>query len=383
MKYECNVDDKNKITVMHVAQAAGGVERYLMMFFKYVNKEKFRSRGVCSQDFDKNKFESLVDNFIVIRMKNEIGLNDISACFKLRRQIKKYNPDIVYAHSSKAGVIARLADFGMKNKIVYNPHGWAVNMRVSKLKKFFYIFIERLMSHFCNKIVCISEAEKESALKYNICAIDKLQVIDNGIDVAGCVKSYSNKLTRKKIGIPNNAIIIGTVGRLSEQKAPDIFIKVAEKIKKDIPNAYFIMVGDGNEKKQILQYANLHGIGKSLLITEWVDNALDYIKLFDVAVLFSRWEGFGLVLAEYMLCGVPIVTTNVDAIPYIIKDHENGLLVNVDDIKEGYDAIIELIKNDQLRKKLIDKGKKMVIEKYDVRRVVKEHDKLFFELLYK
>ena len=131
---------KNKIRILHVAQAAGGVDRYIRMLLKYLDKEKFENILVCSQDFHEEDYRDLVDSFEQVEMTRAIGGNDLKAIKEVRTLIKKYNPDIVYAHSSKAGAIARVADIGLKNHCVYNPHGWAFNMRCSAKKKAMYSF---------------------------------------------------------------------------------------------------------------------------------------------------------------------------------------------------------------------------------------------------
>ena len=174
---------ENKIKILHVAQAAGGVDRYIRMLLKYLDKDKFENILVCSQDFRKEDYEGLADAFEQVEMERAIGKNDLKAIGKVRKLIKKYNPDIVYAHSSKAGAIARVADIGLKNYCVYNPHGWAFNMRCSNKKKTMYAAIEKIAAPFCDKIICISDAEKQSALDKNICKAGKLQVIFNGVDV--------------------------------------------------------------------------------------------------------------------------------------------------------------------------------------------------------
>lgn len=113
---------KKKIKILHVAQAAGGVDRYIRMLLKYLDKEKFENILVCSQDFNREDYDGLVDSFEQIEMNRAIGVSDLNSIKEVRRLIKKYNPDIVYAHSSKAGAIARVADIGLKNHCVYNPH---------------------------------------------------------------------------------------------------------------------------------------------------------------------------------------------------------------------------------------------------------------------
>lgn len=368
-----------KIKILHIAQAAGGVDRYIQMLLRYLDKNKFENILICSYDYEKGDYMKLVDSFEQIVMERSIGFSDLKAAFVVRKIIKKYKPDIIYAHSSKAGAIARMANIGIKNKCFYNPHGWAFNMRSSRWKLGIYVILERIMAKFCDKIICISDAEKKSALEKKICSIEKLQVIFNGIDIEAYDERNHNVLKREELGVPKEAFIIGMVGRLSPQKAPDTFIAVAEKIKRYIPSAYFIMVGDGEQKEEVEHYAEKHGFADSLLITGWVDNVVDYIELFDVAVLFSRWEGFGLVLPEYMMASKPIVATRVDAIPNIITDYKNGILVKVDDITEAYNAIIELYENSELRVNLIKQALEDVQYKFDVKRVAKEHELLFLK----
>ena len=142
---------KKKIKILHVAQAAGGVDRYIRMLLKYLDKEKFENILVCSQDFNREDYDGLVDSFEQIEMNRAIGVSDLNSIKEVRRLIKKYNPDIVYAHSSKAGAIARVADIGLKNHCVYNPHGWAFNMRCSDKKRAMYTAIEKWQLHFVRR----------------------------------------------------------------------------------------------------------------------------------------------------------------------------------------------------------------------------------------
>ena len=212
-----------KVRILHIAQAAGGVDRYLRMLLKYLDKDKFENIIVLSQDYRKSDYDGLVSSLEQIEMTRAIGTNDLKAICEVRRIIKKYNPDIVYAHSSKAGAIARVADIGLRNRCIYNPHGWAFNMRATNKKKVLYTIIERIAAPFCEKIICISEAEKISALDKKICNESKLQVIYNGVDIEAYENGPHDDIKRKDLGIPDEAFVIGMVGRISSQKAPDIF----------------------------------------------------------------------------------------------------------------------------------------------------------------
>lgn len=141
-----------KIRILHLAQSAGGVDRYIKMLMKYSDSNKFENILICSYDYEEINYKGLVADFMQIDMHREISaVDDIKAIRTVRKLIKRYKPDIVYAHSSKAGAVARIADIGLKNSCVYNPHGWAFNMRSSKKKQKLYTVIEKLAAPFCSK----------------------------------------------------------------------------------------------------------------------------------------------------------------------------------------------------------------------------------------
>ena len=368
-----------QIRVLHVAEAAGGVERYLETLFKY-SKDKVENILVCSQNYDYEKFKKLADRIIVLKMAHDIEpSSDIKVERTLRRIIKQLKPDIVYAHSSKAGAFARIADLGLNNRVIYNPHGWAFNMQQAAKKRELYKWVEKISAHFCDKIVCISDAEKESALREKICKPSKLQVIYNGIDLEEIEKTAP--MSRVQLGIPEDAFVVGMVGRLSKQKAPDTFVKAAKLIKEKIPNAFFLMVGDGELRDQVEDLINQYDLGSSFLITGWVDNPTAYMKIMDVGMLLSRWEGFGLVLPEYMTCGVPIVATNVDAIPNIVKNGVNGMLTDKDDYHKVANAVDRLFKQPDLASFLVKTADNIVKTKFDGKRVAQNSEQLYKELI--
>ena len=250
-------------------------------------------------------------------------------------------------------------------------------MRCSAKKKALYTAIEKIAAPFCDKIICISDAEKQSALDKKICREDKLQVIFNGVDIESYENEMRGAIKRKDLNIPEDAFVVGMVGRMSPQKAPDVFVKMAKQVKDEVPNAHFIIVGNGNQEDEIRKYAEDNGFSNSLHITGWVDNPMSYVELFDVACLLSRWEGFGLVLPEYMMAGKPIVASRVDAIPNIIRNGENGLLVEVDDAIGASKAVLRILREDGLRKKIVAQGLEDVHNRFNARRVSEEHSKLF------
>lgn len=367
-------------TVLHIVEASGGVERYLITLLNKMKKyPEFEHILVCSSTVDKEKFRGLVKSVKVIdEMHNAISVsNDTRAILSVRKVIKNYKPEIVYCHSSKAGAIGRIADIGIKNILIYNAHGWSFNMKgaSSRIIKFYEI-VEQILAPMTDKIVCISEYEKKSALEHNICKADKLVVINNGIDFDE-FKNLKSK-NRNELLVPEEAFVVGTIGRLTTQKAPDVFVRMAKAVKERIPNAFFMMVGDdignGQFRGVTEQQIQVTGLEDSFLITGWVTDPLDYGELFDVAVLLSRWEGFGLVLPEYMFMEKPIVATKADAIPYVLGDA--GLLVDIDDYKAAAKSVIKLYEDKEFRCQLIEKEKGRV-KLFNAQKTADEHCEMF------
>ena len=359
--------------IVHVAECVGGVERYLRSLLKYSSCENIM---ILSQLYNKAEFENLADSVEIVSMSHNIGISALKEAMQIRKKIKKYKPDIVYAHSSIAGAITRMACVGVKTKVIYNPHGWSFNMESDK--KNIFIVLEKVMSRFCDKIICISDAEKESALKYRICKKSKLCVIYNGIDV----DEY--KPEKANLPVSDDMFVVGMVGRICKQKAPDVFLKMAGEVKKKIPNSCFVIVGDviegeEQERKDIEELAKKMEV--DLIITGWVDNPLEYMNRFDVGCLLSRWEGFGLVIPEYMLTRTPIVATRVDAIPYLITDGVDGLLVDKDDWKAASDMILKIYYNNELKTKLLENERNKVYKEFDIKRVIEECEKMYGELV--
>lgn len=373
----------NKIRLMHVVECAGGVDRYLRMLTSRMDRERFEQILVCSDDFRREEYEDYVDEFVQVHeMQNALSPSkDGAAVKRVRALIRQWKPDVVYCHSSKGGGIGRLAALGLGVKVMYNPHGWAFSMKGSKVKSWIYLMIERTLAHATDQFVMISNYEKMLAVQRHVGNADRMKVIFNGVDTENIRKTAAlSMISRRDVGIPEDAYVIGMVGRISPQKAPDVFVRMAAEVVKKIPKAWFVIVGDGEQREEILALAEQLGIADRLTITGWTENPIDYMKMFDQAVLLSRWEGFGLVLAEYMTLEKPIVATAVDAIPDLITDYENGLLVEPDSPEKAAAAICEIYENKELKYKLINNGKMRVNAFFDISRVANEHERLIVKI---
>ena len=373
-----------KKTIVHIAQSAGGVAEYLYMFLKNFKGKEYENILIASQDYENqlDRFKPYTSNIYIVHMVREIEpKNDIKAILKVRKVLKQIKPDIVYLHSSKAGAIGRIAlAFNFKTKILYNAHGWYFNAQISEKKKKIFAVIEKILAIKTDKIINISKSEYESALKYKIAPEKKMCIIENGIDFTKFENNDKyREETRKKYHIADNEIVIGVVGRLTEQKDPITMIKAFELVHKENKNTRLMYVGSGELEENVKQYAKEKNILDKVIITGWVDNVEKDIPAFDIAVLPSKWEGFGLVLIEYMACNKPIIATNVGGIRDIIHHLNNGILFQPNNIEELYKGILKFINDNILRERIV-KNNRLIKNKYDVKNVVKRHKELFYEI---
>ena len=367
--------------ILHIAQSAGyGVTIYMESLIKGLKENGDKQIILGSDYYDSSRFRDIADDVVTIPMCRNISLKDAVTIKRCIGVVRKINPDIVYCHSAKAGIYGRIACIGTKAKVVYNPHGWSFNMKRGMLSSFIYKSIEYVFSWLTDKIVLISQFELDSTpMSF---PRKKLVKITNGIDVERDLRLLQqNSLDRKDLHIPEEAFVVGIVGRISIQKGQDLFVKVAAMVKQRIPSAYFLIVGGKSDDIPLEELISQMGFADCFTITGEVADAIRYVPLFDVALFTSRWEGFGLVLPEYMLAKRPVVAFAVDAAKEIIEDHVNGLAIPKGDVDSMAQAVVKLSQDKTLYDRLVDNGYKDAISKYDLKRVVAEHRKMFEKLI--
>ncbi len=306
-------------------------------------------------------------------MVREISpIKDLVVIMKLRREIKRVKPDVLYLHSAKAGALGRIASFGLKHKIVYNPHGWSFTIDCSQIKKRMYAFVEKFLSVKSDLIINISDDEflkaKEAGLNHS-----KMTIINNGIDV------YKYKKNTKLIY--SERIVIGFVGRLDQQKNPVILIEIAKKLIHTYPNVLFYIVGDGALREELETNIFNEGLSKYFYFTGWVDNVESEIRNFDLALLTSKWEGFGLVVCEYMAAKKPVVSVEVGGVKNIITNNIDGILIKNYDVDAFVESITSLLEDKTFYKYIVNNAYKTVKSKYSIKTTIEASEKQLKKLM--
>jgi glycosyltransferase involved in cell wall biosynthesis len=369
--------------ILHVLQGTtGGSIEFLNLLLPQLETKGYINVVACPQYSTlREKCIAQGVEYIEFDMCREISLiKDISSLFKLLKIIKEQKCDILHAHSSKAGAVGRLAAWLKGIPSVYTAHGWSFNMRVSKREKFFYKTIERALSHITDAITCISQHEVDSATEAGI-SPKKLIKIDNGIDLTKYVFQEDVSQLKDRLGIPKDKIIIGMVARITEQKNPLLFLDVAYILQQRFENSYFVFVGDGELRKPFEEKIVSLSLGDKVLITGWVDQPELYIKCFDIGILTSKWEGFGMVLVEYMACHVPIVASNVDGIPYVVTDGYSGLLCESGNVAQFVDKICCLLQDKSLAERLTSNAYKEAYNKFSIEKAAEQYDLVYTKVI--
>jgi glycosyltransferase involved in cell wall biosynthesis len=272
---------------------------------------------------------------------------DIRAFVELRRIIKEQKPDLINTHTSKAGVLGRIAAMSIlsgKPSIVHTYHGHLLYGYFGKIKIKIIITIEKLLARFTSVLIVSGERVRNELLGVGVGENSKFILIKPGIPAP----NFANKIeTRKILGISSDAIVVGWLGRFTEIKHPERILEIAAWT----PNVIFLMGGDGEFYKSISELAppNVRLIGWTTPETLWGAS--------DIAILTSDNEAQPISLVEAAMAGLPTIALNVGSIESVIADGETGFLVKK--LREMSDRIIELVNDESLRSEL---GKRAVIK---------------------
>lgn len=299
----------------------------------------------------KNYFDARIHLIRVENFVREINLvKDLKAIQEVKEIVEKIKPDIIHLHSSKAGVIGRVAFDGKKIPLFYTPHGYSFLMQnCNPLTKKIFKAIEAIMARCKCKTISCSLGEHEETLKLT----KNATYVNNAINV----EELEKKL--KKIEQRQHPFTVFTLGRICCQKNPSLFNQIAEKM----PGTKFLWIGDG-ELKEELKSNNIE-------VTGWVDReeALKRSKNADVFVLTSLWEGLPISLLEAMYMKKLCIVSNVIGNRNVIHNGDNGFLCDTADefvkaVKRGNEHLIENAYHD-------------ILENYDVKGQAEKYSKIY------
>ena len=315
---------------------------------------------------------------------------DIAAALAITRLLRREKYDVVHTHSTKAGMIGRVVAWLCRVPvIVHTFHGVPFDTRRENWKTRMCFVAERFFCLFCHKLVSVGEVLRGELIEHRVARPAKLVTVHSGVDFSSLDPCKDAQPVRRALGLPDDAKVVGFVGRLAEQKAPDVLVQAFALVKARVPAAHLLMVGEGplhDQLQDMIRELGLDGKGRTQgsplrcvhLLGERRD-VPDLLAAMHVFALPSRWEGVGRALTEAMYMKRPVVTTGVNGVPELVQDRATGLIIRGDDPADAADKITELLCNRPLADALGQAGHERVRTLMSAEAMVDETIRLYQE----
>jgi len=404
-------DRKIKILRIIARLNIGGPAIHVHLLTEGLDKKKFElilAVGKLSpQEGDMSYLFDAADNkpIIIPELQREISLRmDLKALQRIFSKLIQEKPDIVHTHTAKAGTSARLAVlmynliYGKKVRIVHTFHGYVFEGYFSKAKSLLFVWIERLLARFTDVIIALSGIQKKELVeKFRIAPTDKIKTVQLGFDLRPFLGSEALKgQFRRSLGISNDTLLIGIVGRLVPIKNHFMFFNAAQFFLEHNPDANikFIVIGDGELRDGLEGYSTKLGLDDHVVFCGWMRNVPMVYADLDILALTSSNEGTPVSIIESMASSVPVIATDAGGVIDLLGPSdglhksdgfevcERGILCRKNDAQGFTKGLKYLIDgNIQEKQKRLMRARSFAIERFSEKRLLNDIESLYIELM--
>jgi len=296
--------------------------------------------------------------------------------------LRRKKVDILHTHSSKAGILGRLAaTLARVPVVVHTVHGWGFHDYQRAPVRGLYILLERMMAPLTDLLIAVSRENIDRGLRERIGHLTQYKLIHSGIDVAEFGRpSRPRAATRRALGIPAGALVVGTVGNFKPQKAPLDFIRAAALVRKSVPRAWFVMVGDGALRKESEELAGKLGLGRQVVFTGWRRDIPDLLASFDLFALSSLFEGLPRSVLQAHSAGLPIVATAAGGTAEAVHDGKTGYIVRPRDTEGLAARMISVLRDPARAKAMGEAGRRAIGEDFEIGRMLSDIEESYLAL---
>lgn len=307
---------------------------------------------------------------------------DVLALTRLVAHIRRGGYHVVHTHSSKAGILGRIAArLAGTPVVIHTAHGWAFSREDPPRTRAMWVQLERFCARLCQTIVVVGAPDRERGLALGVGRPEQYQLIRSGIEIDAYRHPQMDRAgARRRIGIPEGAFVVGTVGRLGRQKSPLDLVAGFARLAATRADAHLVLVGDGPDRGEVEREVAKAGLTDRVHLLGVRMDVPQILPAFDVFALTSRWEGLPRVFPQAMAAGLPIVATRVDGAPDAITPGENGWLVDVGDRAAIGDRLVELAADPATIRAMGERGRARV-EEFSARRMVDQLAALYTRLV--
>jgi glycosyltransferase involved in cell wall biosynthesis len=360
----------------------GGVAVLISELVAGMDSEKFEVHlitGSCSpgeEDYLRARGLDLKQITIPSMQRSLRPFQDLKAIIQISRELKRLRPDIVHTHTSKAGLLGRVASqiATPKARVIHTFHGHLLHGYFSKPATQFITFSERALARISDILISMGNEVKANLLEAKIGKPQQFQVAFPGVNEK---KPNPNNLEAAKFKEEHSQNVIFTfVGRLSPIKRCDRIIETAIQVSKHVPAPYFLVIGDGELRKTL----ETQGSGLPITFLGWESHTEDWLAISDAAILLSDNEAVPLAMIEAGLASLPVIATNVGSMGDVVENGINGFLVDPI-VKEIATKIAALSESPDLRKNLGERGKELARQRFSVETMIKRHVEIYSQVI--
>jgi glycosyltransferase involved in cell wall biosynthesis len=387
--------DKKKIKVAHIISrmVSGGAEENTAYTVLGLNKNSYSIDLIVGDDFDRsiiegNDKDSKVNIIQVKGLKGPLNFfYDPIILWKLINLFKNNQYDIVHTHTTKTGILGRIAArFAKVPVIICGLHGSAFGAFNSWILNWALISLEKYTGGFTDAFISVSNILSERYQKEGIGRNSKYYTVLSGMDLEKFYNSKSKvdkKRITRELNIDTDAFIIGNVARLEAVKGHKYLIdafKIVKEKKKDA-NIFLLIVGEGEERGKLMEIVHKIGLDKDIIFIGYRNDIEKIMGIMDIIALTSLREGLPRVLVQAAAVGLPSVAFNVDGVPEIVRDEMNGFLVEPKNVNEFSERILRYIDDRNLINVHGKNGQNFVKGKWFIEEMVSQIDNIYQELI--
>ena len=321
-------------------------------------------------------------------LQREIApVRDVLAVLRLARVIRRVRPHILHTHTAKAGAVGRLAAVIAGDArppiVVHTFHGHVLRGYFGSFRSRAFALLERLLARTTTCLVAVSPQVRDDLVRLGVAPREKFAVVRLGIELADRVDGAAADRpgTRKMLGIPPDAFTVGWIGRMTGVKRTDDVLHAFRALRERGIRAKLCLVGDGPDRNAVERRAHDLGLMRDTLFLGYQQDVAQYYAAFDAFVLPSGNEGTPVTTIEALAAARPVVATRVGGVPDVVRDGEDGFLVDPGDVGMLADRLATLAQDEGLRERMGEAGRSRVVPRYAVRRLVDDVDRLYRSLL--
>ena len=301
---------------------------------------------------------------------------DFNTIYNLRKFLKQNNIDIIHCHNYKSNFYGLLASMMLKIKRTATIHNWIKTDYKLKI----YSFLDKLIIRKFNTLVVMSEAVKQEIMETGI-KRNKLVFIANGVDIDRFAVNTDTVGLKRQLGIDMTQKIVGSIGRLAQEKGHIYLIKAFKIIISDYPNTKLLIVGNGELIQNLKSQVTSLQLEDKVVFTGMRTDIPEILSIMDIFVLPSLIEAMPMVLLEAMASKKTIIATNVGSVSRIIRNNETGILINPADIDSLAKGIIYFFKNNSDGNTMVNNAYNLVKSTFSANTMAQSYLKLYSSLL--